>query len=274
MIYLTYDIAKTLLKNIDKDNVILKVSFDLGKTFEKVYIRGRRIVLKNGIEIDMELLKKIKRDRIYIYKDNTLYEISIRNKNYYKLVPTADYPTLEINGIRMHRTKECTPKNDTIMKLSKIKIFGFVLDTCFGLGYTAIHASKRARFVMSCEVDENVIKIAKLNPYSREAFINKKIQIVRGDICFVIKGLRDCSVNVVIHDPPRFSLAGQLYSEEFYKEIFRVLKNGGYLFHYIGEPGKRRGLNIKKGVINRLRNVGFKNVRWHEDVKGITARKI
>ncbi len=271
MIYLTYEIVEEILKKKKRGKV--KISFDLGISYQEVFVTNDCIILKDGTRINFELLKRIKRDRIYVYDGNILYELSISKNGYYKLVPTRDYPTLEINGIRMHRTKDVTPKIDTEMKLSKIKIGKYVLDTCFGLGYTAIHASRFARFVISCEIDENVLLLAMFNPYSKEAFLSNKIQIIRGDVSFVIKGIHDECIDTIIHDPPRFSLAGELYSREFYREMYRVLKEGGYLFHYVGEPGKYRGLDIRKGVIKRLKDVGFKNVKWHEDVKGITAIK-
>lgn len=272
MIYLTRELVEEILKNRHRKNI--RVSLDLGRTFEEILIEGDCIILRNGERISFELFNRIKRDRIYIYHDGKLLELSISDENYYKLVPTEDYPTIEINGIKMHRTKGITPKRDTEMKLSKIKIKGIVLDTCFGLGYTAIHASRRARFVISCEIDDNVLRLARLNPYSREAFLRKNIQIIKGDIFHVIKGIRDESIDTIIHDPPRFSLAGELYSKEFYMEMYRILKPGGMLFHYVGEPGIHRGVNIRKGVINRLREVGFKRIKWHDDVKGITAIRI
>ncbi|MEM1809584.1 MAG: methyltransferase, partial [Thermofilaceae archaeon] len=63
----------------------------------------------------------------------------------------------------------------------------------------------------------------------------------------------------------RFSLAGELYSLEFYRRLRRVLKKGARVFHYTGWPGKHRGLNIQAGVVRRLRAAGFETI---EIVKG------
>ena len=64
-------------------------------------------------------------------------------KHFYKLAKTGGAPTLEIDGIRMHRTKDTTPDR---MRWKKSKILGLrhgkVLDTCMGLGYTAIQADE------------------------------------------------------------------------------------------------------------------------------------
>ncbi|MHA2358284.1 MAG: class I SAM-dependent methyltransferase, partial [Candidatus Heimdallarchaeaceae archaeon] len=74
-----------------------------------------------------------------------------------------------------------------------------------------------------------------------------------------IRSLKADSFDVILHDPPRFSFAGELYSEEFYKELYRVLRKDGRLLHYVGKPGsKYRGKDFVKGVHNRLSNVGFK----------------
>ncbi|HHI00479.1 MAG TPA: SAM-dependent methyltransferase, partial [Thermococcus litoralis] len=82
------------------------------------------------------------------------------------------------------------------------------------------------------------------------------------------------SFDAIIHDPPRFSLAGQLYSEEFYAELFRILKPKGRLFHYVGNPGKKyRRKDLQRGVMERLRNVGFRKIKRVEEALGVVALK-
>jgi predicted methyltransferase len=73
-----------------------------------------------------------------------------------------------------------------------------------------------------------------------------------------------------MHDPPRFSFAGELYSLEFYKELFRILKTNGRIFHYLGNPKKN---TLKKGVKRRLEEAGFEKLNWIENCKGFTAQK-
>ena len=175
----------------------------------------------------------------------------------------------------MHRTKDINPYEDTLNKINAVKVKKGekVLDTCMGLGYTAIEAYRRGAEVITIEKNPNVLELAKINPYSEELF-KGGIKIILGDAYDVIKTFKDEEFDVVIHDPPRFSLAGHLYSEEFYKEIFRVLKPGGRLFHYVGNPGKKyRGKDLQKGVMERLRKVGFINVKRVEEALGVVAVK-
>jgi len=78
----------------------------------------------------------------------------------------------------------------------------------------------------------------------------------------------------VVHDPPRLTHAGHLYGMEFYAKLFRILRRGGKLFHYTGEPGsRRRRIDLRRGVMHRLRQAGFENTVYHENVRGVTCRK-
>ncbi len=199
-----------------------------------------------------------------------------KTKKFYKLVPTSTWPTLEISGIHMHRIKDVDPKTDSEMKLRALgRIYGKILDVCTGLGYTAILAARKKSVekVVTIEKDENVIKIARQNEFSKELFENPKIELIIGDAFEVIKNFEDEKFNFIIHDPPRFSLAPELYSLEFYSQLFRVLKSGGKLFHYTGEPGKLSGKNLVKGMIKRLLLAGFNKVVKVENVKGLVAYK-
>ncbi|XRO75385.1 class I SAM-dependent methyltransferase [Methanocaldococcus sp. 28A] len=276
MNYITSKIAKEILNS--KSNEIF-LNLDLNKTEKKEKIiidRNNYIVKFPEGDVSFDILKKIAKDEghIYFIKDGEVFKAAISNNGYYKLVPTIP-PTIEINGIRMHRTKEVNPYEDTQNKINPVKVKRGekVLDTCMGLGYTAIEAYKRGAEVITIEKNPNVLELAKINPYSEELF-KGNIKIILGDAYEVIKTFKDEEFDVVIHDPPRFSLAGHLYSEEFYKEIFRVLKPGGRLFHYVGNPGKKyRGKDLQKGVMERLRKVGFVNVRRVEKALGVVAIK-
>ena len=46
-------------------------------------------------------------------------------------------------------------------------------------------------------------------------------------------------MDAILHDPPRFGIAGELYSQGFYYEqLARILKRRGRLFHYTGSPNQ------------------------------------
>ncbi|AIF70224.1 hypothetical protein PAP_09230 [Palaeococcus pacificus DY20341] len=274
--FLTFREANRLL--VGRGEV--RINLDLGKTKRTLTVIAEedRVIFPDGSEVEKKILGKIAKDEnnIYFVKDGGIFKAAIAKEGFYKLVPTIP-PTIEINGIRMHRTKEVTPLEDTLSKINTVKPKEgeMLLDTCMGLGYTAIESAKRGAYVMTIEKDPNVLELAKLNPWSWELFHSQNIQVIHGDAFDVVKRFRDETFDVIIHDPPRFSLAGHLYSEEFYRELFRVLKKGGRLFHYVGNPGKKyRRKDLQRGVMERLRKVGFKNVKRVEEALGLVAKKV
>ncbi|MCX8189965.1 MAG: RsmD family RNA methyltransferase [Candidatus Diapherotrites archaeon] len=193
----------------------------------------------------------------------------------YKLLQTPDWPALMIDGILMHRIKGTSPKKDAEDKIALLKIRGGnVLDICTGLGYTAIIASHYADYVVTIEKDKEVIRIARKNPASEELFNSKKISLIEGDATKVIKKFQNEFFDYIIHDPPTFARAGELYSGSFYKELFRVLRYKGVLFHYTGLPCERyRKKSLRKGIIERLRAAGFRIKNFRENL-GLLCEKL
>ena len=248
------------LKSVD-------VSLDLNISKAEIKVENDYFIFPDNQRLEVSQLKKpIKdRDSCFLVRDNSLVKVQLFSQDtnrFYKLVPTKDAPTIEISGIRMHVTKGMTPMEDTKKKIESIMpIKGIVLDTCMGLGYTAVLASKYSDFVFTCEKDGNVMEIARFNPWSRELFGNKKINIINADILKQIKIFKDGMFDAVIHDPPRLNLASELYSLDFYRQLFRVLKKGGRLYHYTGSPGsKNRKINLAGNVSKRLKQSGFKDI--------------
>lgn len=178
----------------------------------------------------------------------------------------------------MHRTKNLAPLEDAQQKIKWIKITKgeTVLDICTGLGYTAIESYKTGAKVTTIEKDPNVLEIAEKNPFSSELFdgINQnEIKLFLEDASIAVKSFEDEGFDAILHDPPRFSFAGELYSEEFYSELYRILRKGGRLLHYVGSPGsKYRGKDFVKGVQRRLIEVGFRTKRT-PDGESILAYK-
>jgi len=176
-----------------------------------------------------------------------------------KLVPT-DWgpPTFEIDGVKMLPTRLVSPYEDARRKVALVEPGGKrVLDTCAGLGYFAAWCLEGgASAVTSYEINPDVLWLRALNPWSpREG---PGLTLVAGDISQAIGGLADASFGAILHDPPRFGLAGELYSQAFYDELARVLKPGGRLFHYTGTPNRlTSGRDVPQEVERRLRLAGF-----------------
>jgi predicted methyltransferase len=190
----------------------------------------------------------------------------------YSLMPTGKAPTLLISGIPMHRVKGIDPHADTLRKVRTIApITGRVLDTCTGLGYTAIEAAKTADEVLTIELDPTVLEVARLNPWSKQLFKNPRIRQVVGDSFDEIDAFEDGEFSRIIHDPPMFSLAGELYSGEFYRSLYRILERRGRLFHYVGDLESRSGRNVVKGVARRLQEAGFSRVVRRPRAFGVVA---
>lgn len=176
-----------------------------------------------------------------------------------KLVPT-DWgpPTFEIDGIKMLPTAHVSPYADAERKVALVQPRGkLILDTCGGLGYFAAWCVQgRAKQVLSYEKSADVIWLRGLNPWSPGG--SADLSLVEGDIAVQVLGLPSDSVDAVLHDPPRFGIAGELYSQVFYDQLARVLRRRGRLFHYTGTPNKlTSGRDVPNEVIKRLRRAGF-----------------
>lgn len=213
---------------------------------------------------------------IYIKKDGRYIRLSIFDKHLYKLVLYGNIPILEIDGLRMQLVKDFeTPLeySQKVVKTLNIKKGEKVLDTCMGLGYTAAAAAKRNAEVTTFEISNAVVTLARLNPKNNGLFENKRIKIRKGNSFELIKDFEEGSFNCIIHDPPRLSHAGELYSSEFYHELKRVSKTNARLFHYVGNLGKRKGRDIANQVKKRLEKTGFRKIKKEEKLQGLVFRK-
>jgi predicted methyltransferase len=186
------------------------------------------------------------------------------------LYPTeASAPTLLIAGFPMHRIKHTDPVQDTRAKIRAADPRGQMLDTSMGLGYTAIEAAKRAQHVLTLELDPTVVEIAARNPWSRALFSAPNIERRLGDSIDLTAGFADETFDRILHDPPTLALAGDLYSGAYYQQLFRLLKRGGRLFHYIGDLASPSGQRTSRGVIERLGKAGFRNVSKRPEAFGV-----
>ncbi len=207
-------------------------------------------------------------------------------------------PTFEIDGIKMLPTAKVSPFEDAQRKVGLIRPAGkAILDTCGGLGYFASWCLEgQAASVLSYEKNPDVIWLRSLNPWSPPLAVElesaasgaatapmagaeirsgavltadavrrggpsparKGLTLVNGDIAAAIGTMPDRSFDAALHDPPRFGIAGELYSQVFYDHLARVLRPRAVLFHYTGTPNKlTTGRDVPGEVAIRLRQAGF-----------------
>jgi len=203
---------------------------------------------------------EICKDRtIYHWVDDAFEPVARFSTSLIKLVPT-DWgpPTFEIDGIKMLPTAQVSPYADAGRKVGLIQPRGkVILDTCGGLGYFAAWCLQgQAARVLSYEKNPDVIWLRSLNPWSPAT--GAGLTLTQGDIAQQIATLPRASVDAILHDPPRFGIAGELYSQVFYDHLARVLKHKGKLFHYTGTPNKlTSGRDVPNEVAKRLRLAGF-----------------
>lgn len=258
---------------------LASISLDLGLTTSTVVLEARRIILPDGQWLSWEAIEQIRHNESVCFEieDNSAIKIQFFSEylnRSYSLMPTERAPTLLISGVAMHRIKGLEPHQDTLRKLRTIApMAGQVLDTCTGLGYTAIEAARTAEGVVTIELDPTVLEVARLNPWSWQLSGNPRIRQIVGDSFEEIRAFDDKAFSRIVHDPPTFSLAGDLYSGEFYRQLYRVLKRRGRLFHYIGDLESRSGRTVVRGVVRRLQEAGFSRVVRKPAAFGLVAYK-
>ena len=278
-IVLSYIQAEPLLKAKQQGITFVEISPDLGLTKIIVPLTPEGIAFPNGEHLDWRSIEKISKSEVncFILEDNTIRPIQVFSEytnRVCSLMPTKGAPSMLIAGFVMHRIKDVDPMQDTLRKIAAISpIVGRVLDTATGLGYTAIEAAKTADEVVTIELDPGAQQIARLNPWSQALFQTPKIRQIMGDAYEVIQTCEDGNFSRIIHDPPTFSLAGELYSGVFYQQLFRVLKRGGRLYHYIGDPNSKASGGVTKGALKRLKEAGFARVVRKQDAYGVVAYK-
>lgn len=307
--YFHADLVKKISEAMKAGKEFVELSLDLNLSSNRFAIKGDCLVLDKNREINIKSLDPVAstKQKVFVLSCEGLVPIEVRADGYYKLVPTDTVPTLEINGIKMHRSKDIDPLVDALLKTKLVvKPGDHVLDTCGGLGYSAVFALKAgAKRVVSTEKSRPVIQIRRQNPWLLsqgqgsdqsgqadqtdqpnltgmgsthndpvpEGLTN--IKLVNADITQYIQELPDLAFDAVIHDPPRFTSAtGALYGKQFYTQLFRVMKPVSRLFHYTGSPKKIKHQDrFVKNAMKRLEQVGFSKVKFNERLQGIHALK-
>jgi predicted methyltransferase len=209
--------------------------------------------------------QQLKDRTIYYWEVDAFAPASRYAGSLIKLVPTEwGAPTFEIDGIKMLPTSKVSPYEDARRKVALVEPRGkIVLDTCGGLGYfAACCLEANAARVDSFEKNANVLWLRTLNPWSPDPSTpasGGRLKLVHADVSQTISQITSASVDALLHDPPRFGIAGELYSQAFYDQFARVLRPGGRMFHYTGSPNKlTSGRDVPREVARRLEKAGFK----------------
>ena len=301
--YFHADLVREISDAMKAGSLSVELSLDLNLSRNRFVINGDCLVLDKTLEIDIKDLTSVasSRQKVFALSCEGLFPIEVRSDGYYKLVPTDTVPTLEIDGIKMHRSKDIDPFVDAREKTKLVVKSGdHVLDTCGGLGYSALFALKAgAKKVVSTEKSSGVIQIRRQNPWLMATGVGgggpaengpaenglvknglaqidrARIELVHADITHYIREIADQTFDAVIHDPPRFTSAtGQLYGKVFYTQLFRVMKLSSRLFHYTGSPKKINHQDrFIKNAMKRLEQAGFSKVKFNDHLQGIHALK-
>jgi len=209
--------------------------------------------------------QKLKNRTIYFWDGEEFAPVSRFSGSLIKLVPTEwGAPTFEIDGIKMLPTSKESPFEDARRKVELIEPRGkSVLDTCGGLGYFAACCLEAGvSRIQSFEKNPDVLWLRTINPWSPDPDApvhGGRLQLAHADVSLEIANVAEASVDALLHDPPRFGIAGELYSQAFYDQLARVLRRGGRLFHYTGSPNKLTSdRDVPREVSRRLEKAGFR----------------
>jgi uncharacterized protein len=253
---LTRDIDAALRAGALAGAATVECSLDLGRSRVAVAVDAEGWDVAGA---RFPYLERPKDRTIYYWADSGFEPAARFTTSLLKLVPTEwGPPTFEIDGIKMLPTAQVSPYADAQRKVELIEPRGkTILDTCGGLGYFAAWCLQGdAARVLSYEKNADVLWLRSLNPWSPAA--DKRLTLTHADVIAEIATLASGSANAVLHDPPRFGIAGELYSQAFYAELARVLTRRGKLFHYTGTPNKlTSGRDVPSEVSQRLRRAGF-----------------
>lgn len=239
-------------------------SLDLGRSAASVAV-GRDTWSWGGREYPF--LDPCRERTVYYWTGAAFEPVQRFTGSLVKLVPTDwGAPTFEIDGIKMLPTARVSPWEDAGRKVALVAPRGrAILDTCGGLGYFAAWClAEGAARVQSYEKNPDVMWLRSLNPWSpanawsADPGRDAALVLENADVTERIGALASGSFDAVLHDPPRFGIAGELYSQAFYDELARVLERGGRLFHYTGTPNRlTTGRDVPREVAQRLQRAGF-----------------
>ena len=263
--WLTAALHAAMRARLDSGAAVFEGSFDLGRTHEQVSLDAEGWTWRDQRQPWPE---RIKERTVYVRDGDTFAPLQRFAGKLIKLVPTEwGAPTFEIDGIKMLVSAQLSPIDDARRKVALIEPRGkAVLDCCAGLGYfAACCLDAGVARLDSFEKNEDVLWLRRHNPWSPDPDSDEcggRLRLEHADISRRILALPDAGYDAVLHDPPRFGIAGELYAQSFYDQLFRVLRPGGRLFHYTGAPNaKTSGRDVPGEVMKRLVQSGFRAER-------------
>ena len=263
---------RKIIAAIENGEKSVSVSFDLGYSGKKEIVG----LFNRGFVVDS---KEIKVDNIrdddkscYLVLDDCLEKAQYVSRDVggiYRLVPTQARPILQISGTSMH-------KQSFIERIEKDRLYGNILDAGTGLGYTAIACGKNraVKKVTTIEIDPMILDIQKINPYSQELFLNKKISLVHGNLTEEVLGFLDGEFSFIILDGGTPRSSEGFFSLRNYEQIFRVLRNGGKLYHYVPNPKVKSGKDFGAHISSFLKKAGFTKIERDKEGSYLVARKM
>ena len=230
-IILSHFQTRPLLEMCKAGATTAETSLDLGMTSANVTLTTEGVLFPDGERLSWPEIEKISKSDVNCYTVDeqgiqSIQTFSSMTNRPCSLMPTQGAPSMLIAGFVMHRIKDIDPWQHAQRMIAPLApVSGPVLDTTTGLGYTAILAARNAEAVTTIELDPGAQRMARLNPWSQELFTNPKITQMMGDAREVVPDFASESFTRIVHDPPTFSLAGDLYSGAFYRELYRLLEN-------------------------------------------------
>ena len=259
---LTHDTAAALLAAREAGRASWHGSLDLGRTQGEASIAADRWHWRGR---DYPYPDRLRERTIHHWNGDAFAPVSRYSDALIKLVPTQwGAPTFEIDGIKMLVTARISPIDDARRKVALVRPQGrTILDTCGGLGYfAACCLDAGIARIDSYEKNADVLWLRTLNPWSPDPDApasRGRLRLTHADVSQAIETLPAASYDAVLHDPPRFGIAGELYSQAFYDGLARALRRGGRLFHYTGAPNRlTSGRDVPREVAARLAAAGFR----------------
>lgn len=286
---LSFDVARELLDARDAGASAVDATLDFGITTRSLSLRADGVLLDPSPDdasplVTWDDIATVADDEkgAYVLTPGAPAErfqaFSEATSRAVSLMPSGagTAPTALIAGFSMHRFGVgVDPMEDTARKIGAvhpIRPGARVLDICTGLAYTACGAHAKGGRVTTIELDPTMTKMCQMNPHSAALF-SGEIQQLYGNAADVVPTLPDGEFDRIVHDPPTFALAGELFSREFYGHLLRILKPKGRLYHYIGDPASKSAGNVARGAVTRLKEAGFGGVVIDYDAHGIVAAR-